>query len=124
MVKTTISTRRKRRSTYLISRESDQSLDQQLATVLRRPVDSSSVNALVSRVLREQLGGSSSASITVWKNGTAPERDDVPALIPPFDDDGPATEECDVPRARQIGVHRWLSWQMLLSKKNFTVLLL
>lgn len=48
----------------------------------------------------------------------APERDDIPAFIPPFDHDGPPTEECDVPRARRIGIQRWLSWQMLLSKEN------
>jgi hypothetical protein len=60
-------------------------------------------------------GGRSSTNMTVEKN--APERNDIPAFIPPFDHDRPATEECDVAWARQVGIQRWLSWQMLLSKK-------
>ncbi len=124
------------RPTHLVPREGDQPFDQQLAALLRRPIHSSRVKRgrsvvsflpirggvtegrgrgayqMPTRVLGEQQ--SSRTQFMTVKN--APERDDIPAFIAPFDHDGPPTEECDVPRARRIGIQRWLSWQMLLSK--------
>lgn len=44
-----------------------------------------------------------------WIGGNAPECDDIPALVPPLDHDGPAIEESNVPRARQVRIQRWLS---------------
>jgi len=38
-----------------------------------------------------------------------PERNDIPALVPPLDHDRPAIKDSNVPRARQIRIERWLS---------------
>ena len=40
-----------------------------------------------------------------------PERDDVPALVAALDHDGPAIEQSDITRARQVGIQCWLSWR-------------
>ena len=39
----------------------------------------------------------------------APKRNNIPAFVPPLDHDRPAIKDNDVPRARQLGVERWLS---------------
>lgn len=39
----------------------------------------------------------------------APKRNNIPALVPPLDHDGPAIKDGDVPRARQLRIERWLS---------------